>query len=308
MRRYLFSGLSYFRFRHPREGGDPAIHPGKQRPGEGGKKLYEIRHSREGGNPGRQPAFKGRMTTWIPAFAGMTCYLNVFKHIYSRSFLEGRQPAVNRFRVSRRKVDSLDSRLRGNDGLIGELNPLNRYMRRVSLFLIMLFLILPILADSRMDVLQERAEKFAELGLLSLARAQYKYMVETYPDNKEFQKKEKEFVKKEIEQFYQNALYAKEVGALQLALAETGRVLKIDSKHKKTKKLKKTLENEIQLEVGLLEQVSKDYLQGIEWYQNKRYDRALASFVKVINMHPNHKGALTYIEKIGHRLSEEGPK
>jgi tetratricopeptide (TPR) repeat protein len=155
------------------------------------------------------------------------------------------------------------------------------------------------------EVLLKRARLFEECALYSLAREQYKHVLEKDPKDKNISKKLEAISEQEAEFFHQNALSARKAGAFPLAFSEVERSLAMDPDSKKVKKLKADLSKEIKLEEGLREQIAKDYMEGLEKYQENKLNQALVAFVKVLNMNPYHKGALTYIEKLSQKIPKE---
>src|SRR5258706_4967205 len=88
------------------------------------------------------------------------------------------------------------------------------------------------------EIMLDRAREFKNYGLPLLAREQYLFILRAYPAKKGVAKELNELSHVEAEIHLKNALYAREVGALGLALVECDRALAAEPKNEKAKNLK----------------------------------------------------------------------
>jgi len=191
----------------------------------------------------------------------------------------------------------------GNDGWLDSCFRRNDALR-VGLVIFVFFQGSVLFAAVPAKILIERAEKFKTLGLIPLAREQYMYVKKEYPKEKSVAQALEELSGAELKIHESNALNAENAGALKLAALEYERALKADPSNQRLKGRYKGVMKEINLKQGLNERVSKEYLRGLEFYQAGKLDQALESFVTTLNMAPQHKGALNYVEKIGEKLGK----
>ncbi|MCG3205420.1 MAG: hypothetical protein KCHDKBKB_02141 [Elusimicrobia bacterium] len=157
-------------------------------------------------------------------------------------------------------------------------------------------------------ILMDRARVFEKADLAPLAREQYAFVLRWDPKNKDASKALEDLKTREIEEHMSGALSAQKIGAFDVALHHVDRILAVNPTHTQALGLKKQLTRERNSKAELTDRVSKDYLKGIESYQNGQLDLSLAHFVRVLNLDPNHKGALDYIEKIGERMKTSSKK
>ncbi len=181
-------------------------------------------------------------------------------------------------------------------------------MKRFTYFIIILIPLsgfhMDLLAAPASAVLIARAETFRTMGLLALAREQYLYVKKEYPKEKRVDQALNELSRVEFSVYLNNAIEARKAGALALAAKECQRALAMSPNDSKAKGLSQEVANEIAMKKSLVGRVSKEYLAGLELYQAGRYDQALDSFVKTLNMDPDHQGALHYVQKIGEKLGK----
>jgi tetratricopeptide (TPR) repeat protein len=147
--------------------------------------------------------------------------------------------------------------------------------------------------------LLDRAHIFQKAELVSLAREQYAYILHLHPNNSEASKALHDIDTVEFGSCMKSALTAQKAGEVEAALLQVNRALAINPKESQAVELKMKLSQESELSSRMGDQISKDYRHGVEQYQNEQWDQALASFVRVLNLDPTHKGALDYIQKIG---------
>jgi len=158
------------------------------------------------------------------------------------------------------------------------------------------------LAAPTTEVLKARAEAYQAAGLSDLAREQFLFIQKNDPADKSVPVALNKLSQEMTEAHLKNALNARKHRALKLALYETERALKINPSDKKIKTMHRELAKECARKAALQERVSKDYLAGVTHFEAQRYDRALESFVKVLNMAPHHTGAERYVQRIGERM------
>ena len=154
-----------------------------------------------------------------------------------------------------------------------------------------------------LPVLLERAQAFEEAGLMALARGEYMYILSIYPKEASVQADLKNISEKETKYHLENAERMKKLGALTVALYHANLAVSASPGSSAAKECQTELMKEISLQKGLQEKTSTDYLQGIKYYEAGQWTLALESFVKVLNMDPDHKGALSYVEKVGQKIN-----
>jgi tetratricopeptide (TPR) repeat protein len=159
-----------------------------------------------------------------------------------------------------------------------------------------------------LPLLRARAQEFQKFNLNPIAREQYATLLRLNPNDKVSSKALKELNSGETEHHLKEGARSKKAGDLERAFLHVNRALNISPNNMEAIALKNTLVQEETLRKQLADQISKDYLKGVDLYQNSRLDLALANFVRVLNLDPNHKGALGYIEKIGEQMKAPNPQ
>ncbi len=162
-------------------------------------------------------------------------------------------------------------------------------------------------ASPSLPVLMERARGFQLASLAPVAREQFSYILRLYPKNKEVSQALTDLTSAEFKQHMKAALSAQKTRDLDTALVHVNLALSISPKEADALDLKKKLIQEQKLKHQLSARVNQDYVKGVEFYQAGKLDLALASFVRVLNLDPAHKGALDYVQKIGDRIKAGKP-
>ena len=183
-------------------------------------------------------------------------------------------------------------------------------MKKIIGILAFLFLVSPALADvvsPSASALIKRAEKFQKLGLMTLAREQYLYIQRVYPQEKSVLRRLDNLSRNEVKLHEHNTFIARKLGALKLAALEAQKTPEADPANPRLKTLYQDVMKELTLKQSLEEQVSKEYLAGLSFYQSGKWDKALECFVRTLNLYPTHAGALRYIEKIDERSGHMKP-
>jgi tetratricopeptide (TPR) repeat protein len=156
--------------------------------------------------------------------------------------------------------------------------------------------------DAYLSTLTERAHSFEQLGLPVVAREQYRLILRLYPKAPGIEKSLVALSKRDAASHVDNARRARDAGVLPLALRELDRALADTPHDGDIKNLRDEWKKEERLRAGLREHVSKDYLEGLALYQKGQNDRALECFLRVLNLDPQHKGAMGYVERIGQKM------
>jgi tetratricopeptide (TPR) repeat protein len=160
----------------------------------------------------------------------------------------------------------------------------------------------PLNSTPALALLMGRANAFEKANVPSIACEEYAYALRLYPKNKELSQALESLSAVEYKSLMKDALAAQKSGDAVTALAKVNQALAVSPKDADAVQLKQKLLQDQKLQSELDARVSGDYRKGIELYQKGQLDLALASFVRVLNLDPNNKGALDYIQKIGERL------
>ncbi len=175
-------------------------------------------------------------------------------------------------------------------------------IRRISILVIVMSALPVHASEAYLATLLDRAHTFEQIGLPAVAREQYRLILRLYPKAVGVEKELVALSRRDAAQHVENARRAHDAGVLPLALSELDRALIDDPTDGNIKSLRAEWGKEEHLHAGLHELVSKDYLEGLSLYQKGENDRALECFLRVLNLDPQHKGAMGYVERIGQKM------
>jgi tetratricopeptide (TPR) repeat protein len=157
-------------------------------------------------------------------------------------------------------------------------------------------------SEAYLSTLTQRAVLFEQVGLPAVAREQYRLILRLYPNAPGIEKALTALSRRDAASRLDNARRAHDAGVLPLALSELDRALADTPNDSSLQALRAEWTKEEKLHAGLRAHVSKDYLEGVSLYQKGENDRALECFLRVLNLDPQHKGAMGYVERIGQKM------
>lgn len=179
-------------------------------------------------------------------------------------------------------------------------------MKRALLFSLCLGLVICASAgESPIDqaIWMRRAELFENMGLLPLAREQYLFIAKKHPSDARVKKILSELTLRESDQLRGKIIELRAAGLTETALQNAERLCQLNPSDKRATVMLNELKNELALKQSVDARVAKDYAQGRDHFEKGRWDKALESFVRVLNMDPEHRGVLSYVDKIGQKMN-----
>ena len=149
----------------------------------------------------------------------------------------------------------------------------------------------------------QMADGYQAAGLLPVAREEIRWGLKRFPLEKSLAKKLSALSVEEGRYHLQRGEAFKSNGLLKPALVSFDKAVKVDPGNSRAVRLKEETSQELSVGAGRHDRVARDFQSGVDRFNQGQWDRALESFVKVLNLDPTHKGALVYIEKLEEKLA-----
>jgi tetratricopeptide (TPR) repeat protein len=141
-------------------------------------------------------------------------------------------------------------------------------------------------------------EEFQKVIFLNSRHEKARYYI--YIINKKLKEKGEEQRKKEIKGYYVKAMEMHKGGELKEAIKELKKILKLDSKHKKTKDFL------VKIRAELKAKLTKQYYEkGVVLYKEGKLEEAIVSFKKALKLTPRHEKAKDDLEKAELKLKQK---
>ena len=153
------------------------------------------------------------------------------------------------------------------------------------------------------STLLDRAHTFEQIGLPAVEREQYRLILRLYPKAVGVEKELAALSRRDAAQHLENARRAHDAGVLPLALSELDRALADDPTDGSIKSLARGMgKRRTAARRFARSRFERLFWEGLSLYQKGENDRALECFLRVLNLDPQHKGAMGYVERIGQSM------